>query len=254
MKTHVSITSLRRSIIAGAFVAFASVSHAAIINWGAGAQGITGDSDVSTAGALVGAVNLGPANVPTTTVNGVTFTGLAMPSGSTAAAVGNFSLTSPGISFSGILSSGSAPFSNLSAPYQVLLSNIVGGTGSSPITLTINGLATGQAYQFQWWTSDPLSNGIFTTATAGNAVTLSVNTGVVPGGLGQFATGTFTADANSQTITFSGSLPVLSGFQLRNLAPATAVPEPGSALAGMLALGVCLGGVVKRSRRLTVEA
>ncbi len=242
--------SIRRGILAASILGFTALaSHAAVVSWGA-AQGIAGDSDVSTAGTLVGAFNLGGTGVSSPAVNGVTFTGFAVPSGSTNVTSGNFNLTSPGISFAGnSLTTGSAPFSTLSAPYQALLSSATGGSGSGPITLNISGLAIGQNYQFQWWTNDSVGLVGTQTATAGNAVTLASNTGGF-GGLGQFAVGTFTADATSQSIVFTSSnVPLLDAFQLRNLS-ASAVPEPGSALAGMLALGVCLSGLGARQRRV----
>ena len=113
----------------------------------------------------------------------------------------------------------------------------------------MSGLASGQTYQFEWWSnvSNSFGGNNLTTATATNSVTLNV--GNVSGSLGQFAIGTFVADAtNTQSISFTGGPtgPSINGFELRAL---SAVPEPGSALAGLLALGVCLGGLAGRSRR-----
>ena len=57
---------------------------------------------------------------------------------------------------------------------------------------------------------------------------------------GQYVIGTFTATAASQQIKYSnGEINGwVNGFQLRRLA-APAVPEPGTALAGMIAVGLC---------------
>ena len=65
---------LRQGVVG---IATAGFVHAAVINWQTPVN-VTGDSDVSTAGTLVGAVNLGTPNGPsaTTTVNGVTFAAL----------------------------------------------------------------------------------------------------------------------------------------------------------------------------------
>jgi hypothetical protein len=67
--------------------------------------------------------------------------------------------------------------------------------------LTITGLTSGDIYSFQFWSQ----SGGSTTATAGNAVTVG------GGGNGQFAIGTFTADATTQAISFSaGGAPMAS--------------------------------------------
>jgi len=248
MKTQSTVTrSIRSSFLAASILALASASHAATVTWGA-ATGITGDSDVSTAGTLVGAFDIGATGVGNTNVNGTTFTALTVTG--TSVTSGNFNLTGPGLLGLNNLTSANAPFNNLSASYQALLSTI-GATGGSPFTLTMSGLVTGQTYQFQWWYNDSAITSTFnTTASAGNSVTLQSNPSLVGGGLGQFATGTFVADGtNTQVITFTTTNNGgINGFQLRSLSAASAVPEPGSALAGMLALGACVSVLVKRNR------
>jgi len=263
MKTHASTTFIFRSIIACTFLGVSVItSRAAIINWGVGAQnvnpagGTVSDLDVSNAGTLLGAVVLRPGlATANATVNGVTFTGVN-PSSVTSSGV--FSFTS--INFGFNTPSGSPPFSTLSASYQSLLT-----TGAqNGFTLTMSSLNVGGTYAFQFWSNQTPSAsssstdvtpgpGSVTVATAGNSVNLSPNSPGVGGSLGQFAVGTFVADGATQQVVFSGAA-IVNGFQLRQLAPApAAVPEPGSALAGMLALGVCFSGLVKRSRRQTVE-
>jgi hypothetical protein len=76
-------------------------------------------------------------------------------------------------------------------------------------------------------------------AAAVNSVVLSSNTTDTDGGVGQFAIGTFTADATSEAITFSGVSgvsPVLNGLQLRDLGPAP-VPEPTTVALFAVGLG-----------------
>ena len=183
---------------------------------------------MSTTGTLIGAFNIGGLpSVATTTVNGTTFTGLSFSGPSVTS--GNFSFTKPG-GFSSINGATNAnpSFSLLSAQYRALLSSEAGSGRTSPITLTMSGLTEGATYQFEWWSNDTVDTGAFiTTATAGGAVTLLSNTGGASGGLGQFALGTFVADAtNVQTIVFSstGGPSIIDGIQLRQ----TVVPEPST--------------------------
>jgi hypothetical protein len=248
-------------------------ADAAFITWGS-PQGITGDTDVDTKGSLVAAFNLGDTGVANTpTVNGVTFVGLAIPNGSASPVSdpsGNFtfalvptqlpSVTSNFVSQNGVTTTKS-PFAGLSSSYQDLLSSYTGGqflqSGNPGIvqtfSLTMTGLTVGRTYEFEWWSNFSLAvsggAGVTTTASAGNSVTLALNTLMArddTGGVGQFAIGTFTADATSEVITFSGSSPAgqgsaLNGFELRDLGPAavSAVPEPASlTLLGIAAVGL----------------
>lgn len=207
-------------------------ARSADINWN-DTQSITGASDVSTNGTLIGAFNVGGAGVPSTTVNGVTFQSFATTGGSGAS--GNFTTVGSGFVGQTNTSGGStaAPFSNLSAAYQVLLQSY-----STPfagvITMTLAGLTIGAQYEFQCWSN--LSSDRFSyqlTATAGNSVMLGSNDGHAQGGLGEWVLGSFTADGATQTITFAGDGDggFLNAFQLRQI-PATTntVPDTGSTL------------------------
>jgi hypothetical protein len=227
-------------------------AHAAPIAWGT-PQTISGDSDVVTTGALVYAYNLGPSNVASSTVNGVPFSSFAFPSPSgfnsgTSVTVGSVTISEfPGDLVAwNTLGSASAPYANLSSAYRVLLDSCGASGEPNTITLSLGGLTNGQQYAFQWWASNAAPSPAFAavTADATNAVTLDSNLTNAAGGLGQFVTGTFTADGVSQSIDFNavgGSGPLINAFQVR------AVPEPSTY--AMALAGLACGGYLLRRRR-----
>jgi hypothetical protein len=207
-------------------VAFrATVLQAAPITWSA-ASNISQENNIYDAYPVVAAYNLGTTGVTSATVNGVTFA--PFPITGATNAVGNFSLTFSGTVYATNSAFGSTetPFSGLTAPYQTLLQS--GVNSNNEITLTIGGLTVGQPYVFQWLSNDsgPQFPQYDTTAAGGgNTVVLNDNLSNTAGGLGQWATGAFTADSTSEeVITFSGNTlrPLLNAFQLE------AVPEPAS--------------------------
>ncbi|HEV3410084.1 MAG TPA: VPDSG-CTERM sorting domain-containing protein [Chthoniobacterales bacterium] len=225
-----------------------SSAGAASITWGT-PQHITGASDVSTNGTLIGAFNVGATGVPSTTVNGVTFQSFATSNGNGSS--GNFTTTGSGGVFETNTGKGSAnpPFSSLPAAYQTLLQS-ASVPVFDPITLTISGLIAGLQYQFQWWANDSSTSFGQTTAMAGNSVTLEHNVQDVNGGLGQWVIGSFTADAATQTIAFEGDgdFGAFNAFQLRQISqPTGQVPEAGSTLA---LLACAFGGIALARRKL----
>jgi hypothetical protein len=226
----------------------ASTVQASTIDWGSGAQNISGDSDVSVYGTLVDAFAFSTADsAAATTVNGVTFAPWAFPAldlpdytGQTSTSLGNYSFSEDAgfLTAYDSLGWGSGPITGLSGAYGNLLISGASSTYYSTLSLTMSGLTVGQTYQFQWWDNNSgfeysQANGFtpgYSTATAGNTVGLNANDGVSQGTLGQYAIGTFTADAATQEIDFNGSSfygtdPMLNAFQLRELTP---TPEPST--------------------------
>lgn len=239
-----SLFSKLRCVFLGsaAAILFSMPVSAAPITWGTvSGIGVSGDSDINTAGTFITAYNIGGA---TTTVNGVVFVGTG---GSTSAA-GISNIGFPGSAFTSGATPIGSPFDLLSGNYQSLVGT--GGYVAYPSgTFTLSGLTTGNTYSFQIWandsrgTNDPdfqadiaSRTSIFSGVTD---VALLQNTGGpgsdnYAGGLGQMVTGTFVADASTQSI---GTTPyaLLNAYQVRDI---TAIPEPTSAvLVGVGALG-----------------
>lgn len=227
------------ALLAGLLLACtAAPARGAAITWSA-AQNISGDTDVSTTGTRVGAFHYSPPVSTDVTVNGVVFQGVSVSQFTTSVTSGNFTLAGSG-AFGlqpGITGSLAAPFSGLSTDYRGLLNTSVAFFQS----LTISGLTVGAQYQFEWWSNDSLRNNSSTTvATAVNSVTLIPDTSGTAGGLGQFAIGTFTADATSQVVAFTpnGALsPNMNAFELRDVTPAVVgagVPLPAALWPGLI--------------------
>lgn len=227
-----------------------TIASAAPIVWG-NPQTVSGDADVSTAGTSVYAYNIGASGVPSTTVNGVTFLPFVFPATNDfidTATTGSVTFReSPGTltSFSN-LGTGTGSYSGLSSAYKSLLGYGGSATVLTTISGTLGGLTNGQQYQIQLWASNAaLTPGAFGTTmdatvvdATTNSVTLDTNTTNTVGGLGQYVTGTFTANGATQVFTLDGDptggdfskSPLINAFQLR------AVPEPSTyamALAGV---------------------
>ncbi len=230
---------MRRSLFLCAVIAAlvnGRLAHPANITWGS-AQTISGDTDVSTTGTLVRAYNFGFNPITSPTVNGVFFQGLgpfASTPDTSVALVGTGAFRG---GFSGF-GSALAPFANLSPSYQQLAnSGLFQDVGT--VTLTMSLLTIGQQYQIEVWVNDSRgSNGPGRSETVqspgGPTVTLVYNNTSAEGGVGQFAIGSFTADATTQQVIFTGlgtsPSAQMQAYLLR------AVPEPSAML--LLVLGV----------------
>lgn len=249
------MTSKFLALLALTSTTFLASANAATIVWGS-AVTISGDSDVSTTGTSVFAANF-DRDGSTITVNGVNFVGGTAAGVTDSTAYGSnlaYTVTSSTATAYG---SGTTPFSNLSANYQALLEAGIFDTGTGPHveTLTLGNLSIGQMYQVQFWIHDARSNSNAggTMEIVGTSTVLDYNTGTsgtggvnpyAGGGLGQYAIGTFTADATTQSFNLNAPDGQwhLNALQLR------AVPEPSRsilALAGVTALAL----IRRRPRR-----
>ena len=215
-------------------------ADAATITWGS-ATTISGTTDVNTEGTLFAASSFGSNSV---TVNGVTFDAWSpVPSGTAGVTSGNFTLLQPDTGFAILNAFGSSapPFSGLPTEYQNLLSDSIYSFGPGSSTVTVSGLTNGQEYSIQFWANDSRAAISATQTVDGN--TLDVNTTNADGGVGQWISGTFTADGTSQNFNVSsGSNNYYSAIQVR------AVPEPSS-LAGLGVVGIGLAAVIRRRLR-----
>ncbi len=241
--------------LVGALLLTASLSfttgQAAVLTWGAPTT-VSGDTDVSASGTLVGAVNLIDFGSSTTakTVNGVSFTAWEASVSPNTSGIFSFPKETVGAyRVIGAAAESTAPFSGLSPNYKDLQRD--GAQLRNGSLLTISGLTIGQSYLFQWWSTvpdNPPTSNFMTpsTATAGNQVTLNPNLTNAAGGLGQFAIGSFTADNATQTIAFSAGA-TISAMQVRSTSPSSSVPDAGSTL---VLFGVALATVAGVRRRL----
>ena len=213
---------------------------------------ISGFSDVSLAGTLFGAANTGGSGVGTIVVNGVPFIALATDGTTNSFTSGNFTLTdSNNIGGSNSFGSNSNPFNSLSnVAYKRLLES-ASTAGPKPLKLTINGLTAGRNYLVELWVNSSNDTTPTTeTVTAMNSTSLQFNTTATTGGVGQFVTGTFTANSTgSETISLNAMTPAGGTDAILNAVEVRAVPEP--TVWEMLALGGTLlaAAMLLRGRR-----
>jgi hypothetical protein len=215
------------------------------------AHNISGDTDVSTAGTFVSGANVAG---PAVTVNGVSFDTLPA-GGATTDGVFSFATGEPNAGYNGY-GAGNAPFSNLSANYQSLLSTGNFGSGNSVMTLNLNNLTVGATYQIEVWYNDSRGGNQGMTATSGSdSVHAWGNTTATVGGTGQWVIGTFTAGAATKTITFQGDAgagTLTNAFLLRQLSQPV-VPLAGKNVEfrdGDCSTGTVIGSAATNSRGL----
>jgi len=224
-------------------------ARAAVINWGA-AQNITGSSDVVTTGTLHASANFwstgtsaGSGNI---TVNGVQFDGFQSPRspsvpGSTSLTVGNITLTGTSPEAGNQNLQG---FTDVGGPvsYNNLLNQlayVVNLSTTGTMGVSVGGLTNGAQYLIQYWVNDSRGGGPATRTTLVDGNILDVNTSDNLGGLGQYITGTFTANSTTQSFQVTGgvgSVAYANAMQVRLLA----VPEP-TQMVSLAAIGAALG-------------
>lgn len=250
MKPASSSSLLKAGLLLSLSLLLPLASTAAPITWDVPTTA-TADTDVSTIGVLDRAFNFGTTGVSSTTINGVLFSPFVVTG--TPTTVGSTTFSTNG-GFGGVntaFGDPASPFSSLSASYQTLLASAVFGNAADTQTLTLNGLNSGQSYQFQWWVNDSRASsgsGRQTIASASNSVSLEHNFQNADGGEGQFVIGTFTASGTSQVISFTatatgiGASPQVNGFQLR------VIPEPSTVILGIAGASLLLFARRSRSR------
>jgi len=198
--------------------------------------GTAGFQDVSTNGYAVFAETWGNSG---TTINGVAF---AQDTSQTGDGNVTIAYTGGGVDKhgEGVGGSGTAYYNLTTAnsSYTALIQGTDWGANANPGAITLNNLIPGHTYQVQIWENDSRGGtysgrNLTLTSTNGNSVTLAFYTGgngssSPAGGLGQYALGTFTADATTQVISLSGGgtnpADQLNSLALRDVTPDLSPP------------------------------
>jgi hypothetical protein len=235
---------MKKLILCVPIAGLATLTHAANINWQS-VQNVSGPSDVSTAGTLVGTwAPYLQQNSGSLTVNGVTFVGNDLTAFSTPSW------------FSGQYTGFGSPNTS-DASYNSLLSGAQYGNNGAGTYFGFGGLTIGDTYQVEIWAEDTRSIGnrrwenfyaddVGYPADGSGAVSYPADG---TSSVGQYVIGTFTATSATEQIdeeTWSSSSGQQSGqvnlFQIRDV---TTVPEP-STLALMTGSGAMLLWAIRR--------
>lgn len=171
------------------------------------------------------------------TINGVNFTPFANQAVDTVSAPGGFS------DFGGF-----ATTAFLSVNYRALVTGaIFSNTEAAVTTFVFNDLTIGTQYVFQLWAMDDRALADGRALNFLDGPNISYNVSGTEGGYGQYAIGSFVADATSQAIiltpTAFNTPSLISAIQLR------VVPEPTTALM----LGIA-GALVAFRRRFVARS
>ena len=172
---------------------------------------ITGNSDVSTNGTSVFALNGTIDTGQTTTVNGVNFVQSSLIN-----AESQSQLQSPGAESltTTIVNDNASAFETggLGSIGQIIQSGWWGADTGNTATATLEGLQVGETYEVQIFANDARSNrhdGYITRlgdGQGGFGVDLELNNQPNGGRAGYFAIGTFTADTTTQSFELAGFL------------------------------------------------
>ena len=165
---------------------------------------ISADADVLTLGTAKYAAYYSLNSSGNVDLSGVSFTAITNIAGD-----GNMGFSGMSTAFNGYNANGTY-FSALTPPYKKLLTGGVYNSGTAA-TASLNNLTVGRVYAVQVFVNESryVTSGnefmrdMNVTSTGGNTVNLKYNTQQVAGGVGQFALGTFVADATSQSFTLN---------------------------------------------------
>jgi len=231
-------------------------AKAAVINWGTPVTIAGTGSQVDTTGSLVASANFGSGTAAT--VNGVTFNAFSIVGSPTSATVGAITVAALGASVNssnlanlntGDSTSGT-PYNLLGdTAYRALVAQTAVVRSGGSMDITVGGLTPQAQYLVQYWASDSRlgASTRVVTLNATNSVTLDVNSTDSAGGIGQWVTGTFTADASSQSFSVVGSTGIPTTYANAMQVRMIAVPEP-TQMVFVAAIGAALG--MWRTRKL----